>query len=151
MYQLVDIYIFMLILSGSILILGILGTPIISDIYVKLSEKEQGIGEDKGDRFDFGSGIDYTPPIDDVDYTPSIDDNDDYLYQYRPMNLYRSSYDDPDPDRDDVFRQYDESRRISEDIQQFHNAHPDSDLTDHYSWEDILDAETDGYLDDEDA
>ena len=48
---------------------------------------------------------------------------------------------------DDIYRQYDESRRISEDIQQFHNEHPDADLTDHYSWEDILDAETDGYLD----
>ena len=48
---------------------------------------------------------------------------------------------------DDIYRQYDESRRISEDIQQFHNAHPEADLTDHFSWEDILDAETDGYLD----
>ena len=46
------------------------------------------------------------------------------------------------------FDRNDEARRISEDIQQFHNAHPDADLSDHYNWEDILDAETDGYLDD---
>lgn len=43
---------------------------------------------------------------------------------------------------------YDESRRISEDIQQFSNSNPGADLSDHYHWEDILDAETDGYLDD---
>lgn len=42
----------------------------------------------------------------------------------------------------------DEARRISEDIQQFHNANPDADLYEHYYWEDILNAETDGYLDD---
>lgn len=46
------------------------------------------------------------------------------------------------------FDRNDEARRISEDIQQFHNAHPDADLSDHYNWEDILDAETDGYFDD---
>lgn len=43
----------------------------------------------------------------------------------------------------------DESRRASEDIQQFHNSHPDTDLTDHYYWDDVLDAKTDGYLDGE--
>lgn len=42
----------------------------------------------------------------------------------------------------------DESRRVSEDIQQFHRAHPDADLSDHYYWDDVLDAETDDYLDD---
>ncbi len=46
------------------------------------------------------------------------------------------------------FDRNDEARRISEDIQQFHYAHPDADLSDHYHWEDILDADTDGYLDD---
>jgi len=46
------------------------------------------------------------------------------------------------------FDRNDESRRVSEDIQQFHNCHPDADLHDHYYWDDILDAETDGYLDD---
>jgi len=46
------------------------------------------------------------------------------------------------------FDRNDESRRISEDIQQFHNSDPDADLTDHYYWDDVLDAETDGYLDD---
>ena len=40
-----------------------------------------------------------------------------------------------------------EARRISEDMQQFHRSHPDTDLSDHYSWEDVLDTETDGYLD----
>lgn len=43
----------------------------------------------------------------------------------------------------------DEARRISEDMQQFHNASPDTDLTDHYYWDDVLDAETDGYLEDD--
>ena len=42
----------------------------------------------------------------------------------------------------------DEARRVSEDIQQFHRAHPDADLSDHYFWEDVLDAETDDFLDD---
>ena len=42
----------------------------------------------------------------------------------------------------------DEARRVSEDMQQFHHSHPDADLSDHYYWEDVLDAETDGYLDD---
>ena len=40
----------------------------------------------------------------------------------------------------------DESRRVSEDMQQFHSSHPDADLTDHYYWDDVLDAETDEYL-----
>ena len=42
----------------------------------------------------------------------------------------------------------DESRRVSEDMQQFHQNHPDADLSDHYFWEDVVDAETDGYLED---
>lgn len=42
----------------------------------------------------------------------------------------------------------DEARRVSEDMQQFHNTFPDSDLSDQYYWDDILDAETDDYLDD---
>lgn len=41
----------------------------------------------------------------------------------------------------------DEARCVSEDMQQFHNAYPDADLTDHYYWDDVCDAETDGYLD----
>ena len=46
------------------------------------------------------------------------------------------------------FDRNDEARRISEDMQQFHRSHPDADLSDHYGWEDVLDAETDDYLDD---
>lgn len=46
------------------------------------------------------------------------------------------------------FDSNDESRRASEDIQGFHKLFPDEDLSDHYYWEDVLDAETDGYLDD---
>lgn len=46
------------------------------------------------------------------------------------------------------FDRNDESRRISEEIQQFHRAHPDADLSEHFYWDDIRDAETDGYLDD---
>ena len=90
--------------------------------------------------------------FDDINDIPSYNDsNDSYeAPKYKPMNLYRSSYDDPDPAREEIFREYDESRRRSEDIQQFHRAHPDADLSDHYSWEDILDAETDGYLEDDD-
>ena len=85
------------------------------------------------------------------DYEDYEDHEDDEVFScdYKPMDLYRSSYDDPNPAREDVFRQYDESRRISEDIQQFHESHPDADLSDHYNWEDVLDAQTDGYLDDE--
>ena len=40
----------------------------------------------------------------------------------------------------------DESRRVSEDIEQFANAHPDADVKDHYYWDDIIDAETDDYI-----
>ena len=47
------------------------------------------------------------------------------------------------------FDSNDEARRISEDMQQFHRSHPDAELSDHYNWEDVLDAETDGYLDEE--
>lgn len=46
------------------------------------------------------------------------------------------------------FDRKDESRRASEDMQQFHSSHPGADLSDHYFWDDTLDAETDGYLDD---
>lgn len=46
------------------------------------------------------------------------------------------------------FDRNDESRSVSEDIQQFHNGSPNTDLHDHYYWDDILDAKTDGYLDD---
>lgn len=141
MNPLTDVYVFLLILSGSILMLGILAAPIISNIFINMSDKELGIKKDKSNLFSLGPGMDFTTPI---------DDKDDYLYHSRPMNLYRSSYEDTNPDRDDVFRQYDESRRISEDIQQFHESHPDADLSDHYSWEDILDAESDGYLDEDD-
>ena len=48
------------------------------------------------------------------------------------------------------FDRNDESRRASEDIQQFHGSHKDADLTDQYFWDDILDADTDGYLDSDD-
>ena len=41
----------------------------------------------------------------------------------------------------------DRARRVSEDMQQFHNTFPGTDLTDQYYWEDVLDAETDDYLD----
>ena len=47
------------------------------------------------------------------------------------------------------FDRNDESRRISEDMQQFHSNHPNADLSDHYFWDDVRDAETDGYLDKE--
>ena len=43
----------------------------------------------------------------------------------------------------------DEARRVSEDMQQFHYNHPEADLSDHYYWEDVLDADTDGYLEDD--
>lgn len=47
------------------------------------------------------------------------------------------------------FDRNDESRRISEDIQQFRSANPDADLSDHYYWDDLRDAETDDYLEDD--
>lgn len=47
------------------------------------------------------------------------------------------------------FDRNDESRRMSEEIQQFHQAHPDADLSEHFFWDDILDAKTDGYLDED--
>ena len=43
----------------------------------------------------------------------------------------------------------DEARRSSEYMQQFHQAHPKEDLSDHFFWDDIQDAGTDGYLDEE--
>lgn len=78
-----------------------------------------------------------------------IDNTPSYKMPVRP---YKSLLDYPKIS-DDYYGMHgefdlnDESRRISEDIQQFHRSHPDADLSDHYNWEDILDAETDGYLD----
>ena len=46
------------------------------------------------------------------------------------------------------FDSNDESRRVSEDIQGFHSQFPDTDLSDHYYWDDVVDAGTDGYLED---
>ena len=78
--------------------------------------------------------------------------------KYRQTYRTNNSKPETDPDFWDMTKDYlgkhgefdynDEARRISEDIQQFHNANPDADLSDHYYWEDILNAETDGYLDD---
>lgn len=48
------------------------------------------------------------------------------------------------------FDRNDESRAISEDMQSFHRAYPETDLHEQYYWDEILDAATDGYLDDED-
>ncbi|MCR5548679.1 MAG: hypothetical protein K6F25_08000 [Bacteroidales bacterium] len=87
----------------------------------------------------FSDGSYTPPPVRPSEKTPLSD----------PMDLYRSSYEDPDKAREDVFRQYDESRRISEDIHQFHNANPEADLSDHYYWEDVLDAESNDYLEDD--
>ena len=56
------------------------------------------------------------------------------------MSIWDIFNEKPDSSIGDVFRQYDESRRRSEDIEQFHRSHPDADLSDHYDWEDILDA-----------
>jgi len=88
-------------------------------------------------------------------------------YYYSDYSSGYDSYEDPDYDAteggswlDDMsmtrnyygmhgeFDRYDEARRISEDMQQFHSVNPDADLLEHYNWEDVLDAETDGYLDD---
>ena len=46
------------------------------------------------------------------------------------------------------FDRNDEAYRVSDDIRQFHRSHPRADLSDHYFWDDVLDAETDGYLED---
>ena len=46
------------------------------------------------------------------------------------------------------FSRNDEAYRVSDDIRQFHRSHPDVDLSDHYYWDDLRDAETDGYLED---
>ena len=40
----------------------------------------------------------------------------------------------------------DESRRVSEDMQQFYSGRRGADKTDHYDWADVLDADTDGYF-----
>ena len=80
-----------------------------------------------------------------------IDDSPSYT---DPTDSYRSIMDYPEIS-DDFYGKHgefdlnDESRRVSEDIQQFHRSHPDADLSDHYYWDDILDAETDGYLDED--
>ncbi len=69
-------------------------------------------------------------------------------------NSDRSSWSDSfDPTRNyygkhGEFDSNDESRRVSEDMQQFHANYPEVELTDHYDWHDELEAETDGYLDD---
>lgn len=67
-----------------------------------------------------------------------------------PVRPYRDSSDMTKDymGRHGEFDYNDEARRISEDMQQFHNANPDADLSDHYYWDDVLNAGTDGYLDD---
>ncbi len=45
--------------------------------------------------------------LDNINDIPSY--NDSYKApKHKPMNLYRSSYDDPDPAREDIFREYDD-------------------------------------------
>lgn len=46
------------------------------------------------------------------------------------------------------FDENDEARSTSEYIQIFHNEDPDADPTDNFHWDEVLDAESDGYLDD---
>lgn len=46
------------------------------------------------------------------------------------------------------FDKNDEARSTSEYIQIFHNDDPDADPTDNFHWDEVLDAESDGYLDD---
>lgn len=69
------------------------------------------------------------------------------FFDFKHKGFFNFFDEEPKTTMEDILREYDESRRRSEDIQQFHESHPDADLSDHYSWEDILDAETDGYLD----
>ena len=79
----------------------------------------------------------------------------DYSHSLR----YYDDADDSLEDDHDMTRDYygmhgefdinDESRRVSEDMQGFHDNYPDSDLSDHYYWDDVVDAETDGYLEDD--
>lgn len=149
MFDLTDIYCFLLILSGAILIVGIFAMPILSLTYYDKCLDEQGPDVFKEDHEKTMASLNHTPSFRDYGDYEDTEDDEDYSYEYKPMDLYRSSYEDPNSAREDVFRQYDESRRISEDIQQFHESHPDADLSDHYNWEDVLDAQTDGYLDDE--
>ena len=47
------------------------------------------------------------------------------------------------------FARNDDSWGSSEYIRQFHNADPGCDLSDHFDWQEITDAETDGFLDDD--
>ena len=71
------------------------------------------------------------------------------FFDFKPKGFFNLFNEEPKSSIEDILREYDDSRRRSEDIEQFHRSHPDADLSDHYGWEDILDAEIDGYLDDD--
>ena len=65
-----------------------------------------------------------------------------------------SWFDDFNPTKDyygkhGEFDKNDEARSTSEYIQIFHHETPDADPTDQFHWDEVLDAESDGYLDEE--
>lgn len=100
-------------------------------------------------------GQDFSLELDNSTYTPSSTRNVD-SYSYDEEEESSSGWFHSKGMTDDYYGKHgefdinDEARRVSEDIQQFHNTFPDADLTDQYYWDDVLDAETDGYLDKDD-
>ena len=67
-------------------------------------------------------------------------DESSWLEDFNPTRNYYG--------RHGEFDRNDENRKECEDIREFHTNYPDVELTDHYDWNDVLEAETDGYLDD---
>ena len=87
-------------------------------------------------------------------YDYDDDDEDDAEKEFDDFGVYDDVEDEYDMTRDyygkhGEFDTNDESLRVSEDIRGFHHEFPDEDLTDQYYWDDVLDAETDDFLEDD--
>ena len=67
-------------------------------------------------------------------------DDSSWLEDFNPAKDYYGKHGE--------FDRNDEGYRESEDMRIFHNSFRDVDLTDHYDWNDVFEAETDDYLDD---
>ena len=89
-------------------------------------------------------------------YYEADEDEEAEEYEDEDEEYYEDEEEEEEEDSHDMTRDYygkhgefelnDEALRASEDIRGFHSNYPDTDLSDHYYWEDVLDAETDDFV-----
>ena len=139
--------------AGSIVV-GLLSAAIFHIFHFAMLKSAYNlkIGGIKGTKF---SPHDLYYSFDDIDSDDDIDIDDD-------LDLDDSDiYDEPEDWLDDYdmtkdyygkhgeFDKNDDAWGTSEYIRQFHNDDPDMDLSDHFDWQERMDAESDGYLDED--